>query len=110
MKMLAGLLCVLTMAAAAQSQNSHFDPPDRQDGWATSGAATAGLDTARLQGLESAIAAGELKKIGSVLVARHGKLVYEAYFDGDAARGEIRLKLSPILNRLLRYELPSNAR
>ncbi|HEX9119232.1 MAG TPA: serine hydrolase [Terriglobales bacterium] len=85
MKMLAGLLCVLSIAAIAQSQNSHFDPPDRQDGWATSDAATAGLDTARLQALESAIASGELKKIGSVLVARHGKLVYEAYFDGDAA-------------------------
>src|SRR5262249_41012068 len=27
---------------------------------------------------------GEFKKIGSVLVARHGKLAYEAYFDGDA--------------------------
>ena len=85
MKKLVGLLCVLSIAATAQSQNSHFDPPDRQDGWATADAATAGLDTTRLQALESAIASGELKKIGSVLVARHGKLVYEAYFDGDAA-------------------------
>lgn len=85
MKKLMGLRCVLSLAAIAQTPNSHFDPPARQDGWATSGAATAGLDTARLQALESAIASGELKKIGSVLVARHGKLVYEAYFDGDAA-------------------------
>ena len=38
-----------------------------------------------MQALESAVASGELKKIGSVLIARHGKLVYEAYFDGDAA-------------------------
>src|SRR5215475_11619202 len=35
--------------------------------------------------MEKAIRAGEFKKIGSVLVARHGKLAYEAYFDGDAS-------------------------
>jgi CubicO group peptidase (beta-lactamase class C family) len=38
-----------------------------------------------LEALESAVGAGEFKKIGSVLIARHGKLVYEAYFDGDAS-------------------------
>jgi CubicO group peptidase (beta-lactamase class C family) len=35
--------------------------------------------------METAIRTGEFKKIGSVLVVRHGKLVFEAYFDGDAA-------------------------
>ena len=34
--------------------------------------------------MEQAVASGEFKKITSVLVARHGKLVYEKYFDGDA--------------------------
>jgi len=34
--------------------------------------------------LEAAVRSGEFKKIGSVLMARHGKLVYEAYFDGDS--------------------------
>ena len=34
--------------------------------------------------MEAAVRAGEFKKIGSVLVARHGKLVFEDYFDGDA--------------------------
>jgi CubicO group peptidase (beta-lactamase class C family) len=38
----------------------------------------------RLQEMESAIRSGDFKKIGSVLIAEHGKLVYEAYFDGDA--------------------------
>src|SRR5207248_9898509 len=66
------------------SQVSHFRPAKQAEGWETSDAASAGLDTARLRALESAVASGELKKIGSVLVARHGKLVYEAYFDGDA--------------------------
>jgi CubicO group peptidase (beta-lactamase class C family) len=47
--------------------------------------ASGGLSAAPLTDMEKAIRAGEFKKIGSVLIARHGKLVYEAYFDGDAA-------------------------
>ena len=42
------------------------------------------IDASKLQAMETAIKGGEFKKIGSVLVARHGKLVYEGYFDGDA--------------------------
>ena len=38
-----------------------------------------------LQDMEAAIRSGQFKKIGSVLVASHGKLVYEGYFDGDAS-------------------------
>jgi CubicO group peptidase (beta-lactamase class C family) len=34
--------------------------------------------------LEEAVASGQFKKIGSVLVAQHGKVVYEKYFEGDA--------------------------
>src|SRR6266700_1756562 len=44
-----------------------------------------GLDTAILLKMESSIRSGDFKKIGSVLIARHGKLIYEAYFDGDAS-------------------------
>jgi len=73
--MIRQLLCValLTSAIHAQSDWPRATPDSVQ------------LDSARLQAMESAIKAGEFKKIGSVLVARHGKLVYEGYFDGDAA-------------------------
>ncbi len=45
---------------------------------------SAGISGDRLQAMEGLARSGELKKIGSVLIARHGKLAYEAYFDGDA--------------------------
>ena len=38
----------------------------------------------RLVPMETAIRSGTFRKIGSILIARHGKLTYEAYFDGDA--------------------------
>lgn len=52
--------------------------------WPRGTPAEAGLDAGKLEAMEQAVQAGEFKKIGSVLVARHGKLVYEKYFDGDA--------------------------
>lgn len=55
------------------------------DGWVMAVPASEGLSFAALVAMEKAIHAGEFKKIGSVLVARHGKLLYEGYFDGDAS-------------------------
>jgi len=54
-------------------------------GWARAEPAEVGLDVAKLKAMEAAAARGEFPKLGSVLIARHGKLVYEKYFDGDAA-------------------------
>jgi CubicO group peptidase (beta-lactamase class C family) len=65
-------------AAAAETSKS-------QEGGTTSAPESAGVAAKPLHDMETAIRAGEFKKIGSVLVARHGKLVYESYFDGDAA-------------------------
>ena len=59
-------------------------PESKNDGWSTATAEPAGLSTKPLAEMESAIRGGEFKKIGSVLIARHGKLVYEGYFDGDS--------------------------
>ena len=39
----------------------------------------------RLRAMEQAVQDGKFVKIGSVLIAQGGKLVYERYFEGDAA-------------------------
>ena len=44
-----------------------------------------GLSSVRLEAMENAIRSGELQKIQSVVIARHGELVYEAYFGGAEA-------------------------
>lgn len=64
------LLTIPTLASAA---------PDAAGDEAT------GLSAEHLQAMEKAIRAGEFKKITSVLVARHGKLLYEVYFDNAGA-------------------------
>jgi len=60
-------------------------PKSANDGWPTATLESAGLTPKPLGDLDTAVRAGEFKKIGSVLVARHGKLVYEGYFEGDAS-------------------------
>jgi CubicO group peptidase (beta-lactamase class C family) len=60
-------------------------PEAGPDGWRITSPDSAGLSPVRLQAMETAIRSGEFKKITSVLIARHGRLVYEAYFDGTAA-------------------------
>jgi CubicO group peptidase (beta-lactamase class C family) len=54
------------------------------DGWTAATPESAGIASERLSKMEEAIRSGEFKKIGSVLIARHGKLAYESYFDGNA--------------------------
>ena len=76
------LICVGSSAGlwaqvAPSSQSS-------KDGWPTASAESAGISAKALQDMETAVRAGDFKKIGSVLVARHGKLVYESYWDGDS--------------------------
>jgi CubicO group peptidase (beta-lactamase class C family) len=47
----------------------------------------AGLSTQRLEQMESAIRAGDFKRVTSVLLARDGKLAFERYFDADGPQG-----------------------
>ncbi len=71
MKVIAFVLLFLSTLASAQD-------------FATATPESAGLSAAKLRSLESAITNNDFKKIGSVLIARHGKIVYEHYF-ADAA-------------------------
>jgi CubicO group peptidase (beta-lactamase class C family) len=78
------IVTVLSCSVAANSQPQASSPAATL-AWATVSPSDSGLSDARLRSLDAAIRSGEFKKIGSVLIARHGKLAYEGYFDGDAA-------------------------
>jgi len=56
-----------------------------QDAWITTLPLEAGFSQARLDEMQAAIRKGDFKSITSVLIARHGKLVYESYFDDAGA-------------------------
>jgi len=84
--MLCGLLLLAASLPSSAKAQQAASPRPATDGWETANAASSGLSAARLQAMETSIRSGEFKKIGSILIARHGKLVYEAYFDDpDAA-------------------------
>src|SRR6202171_257725 len=91
---LIAVLLFSSIAANPQTQpssqpSSHQSSRTTASGWPTSSPAESGLSDARLRSLDVAVRSGDFKKIGSVLIARHGKLAYEGYFDangdGDAA-------------------------
>jgi CubicO group peptidase (beta-lactamase class C family) len=65
--------------------NLHASSSAPSDDWATASVEAVALSPVRLQAMERAIQAGEFKQITSVLLARTGKLAYEAYFDGSDA-------------------------
>ena len=81
-----GILSVaILLSAGTASAQSRTPAQTTLLDWSTASAADTGLSDSRLHAVDAAIRSGEFKKIGSVLIARHGKLIYEAYFDGDAA-------------------------
>jgi CubicO group peptidase (beta-lactamase class C family) len=57
-------------------------PAALDDQWPVTSVAAGGLVAAPLEAMATAIQAGDFKKITSVLIARRGRLVYEAYFNG----------------------------
>lgn len=61
------------------------DPVARDDGWPVSSPAAEGLEGTRLDALGARIEGGGYGAIDGVLVARHGKLVWERYFNGWTA-------------------------
>jgi CubicO group peptidase (beta-lactamase class C family) len=80
-----GLVCTAwSVSLPAQGTAPLSAPESKDDGWSTTNLEWAGISAKPLQEMENAIHAGDFKKIGSVLIARHGKLAYEGYFEGDA--------------------------
>lgn len=78
---------VFLLAAAGRcpaTPQSSSSPENRNDGLTTAAPESVGVAAKPLHDMDAAVRAGEFKKIGSVLVARYGKLVFEDYFDGDA--------------------------
>ncbi len=59
----------------------------QSDGWSIASPSAEGISTERLAEMDQAIKAGEFKAITSVVIARHGKLVYERYYDSDGVDG-----------------------
>lgn len=64
-------------------------PPARDDGWPTGTLEEAGLDRAALAKLVDAITAEPMdspdaRQVHAILIARHGKLVFEEYFHGES--------------------------
>jgi CubicO group peptidase (beta-lactamase class C family) len=79
----ASFIAVLLFAVVADCQAQTSGQVT--DAWPAASADQSGLSDARMRALDNALHSGEFKKVGSVLIARHGKLVYEAYLDGDPA-------------------------
>jgi CubicO group peptidase (beta-lactamase class C family) len=80
-----GLILAVGSTSLGRAQATLVSPKTPQDGLETASPDSVGIQTKPLRDMEAAIRAGDFKKIGSVILARHGKLVYEAYFDGDAS-------------------------
>jgi CubicO group peptidase (beta-lactamase class C family) len=79
------LLSWPSVSVQAQETERSLSPRQGDDGWSVATAASAGLSAERLQAMEAALRGGEFKKIGSIVIARHGSLVYENYSDGSEA-------------------------
>ncbi len=53
--------------------------------WPRASPAEAGFSASRLRDMSAAVRSDAFRKIGSIVVARHGKLFFEDYVEGDAA-------------------------
>lgn len=74
-RLLLGALSLALVSAPAQAEVD----------WPVAAPASQGLSAGRLAAMDATVRAGDFQQITSVLIARHGRLVHEAYFD-DAGR------------------------
>jgi CubicO group peptidase (beta-lactamase class C family) len=57
------------------------------DEWPRAAPAAAGLNPQPLEAMDAAVRKGDFKQITSILIARDGKLAFEAYYDADGEAG-----------------------
>ena len=74
----------LSLCCALALAHSLGAAPLETGEWPTAPLGQSGLNADKLAQLSEDVRAGKFVKIGSVLIARHGRLIYEQYFDGDA--------------------------
>lgn len=74
---------LFTLALAGICITAAAAEPD----WTKAAPAAAGLNPQPLEAMDAAIRKGDFKQITSILIARDGKLVHEAYFDADGENG-----------------------
>jgi CubicO group peptidase (beta-lactamase class C family) len=74
------VLAVLLLLGNLHAQSA---TPGKQ-AWTSATPQSLGLSAAKLKEMEDAVRKEVFKKITSVLIARHGQLAYEQYFEGDA--------------------------
>src|SRR5439155_22370911 len=88
-------VALLTAVARAGTSADWVDPAAMSDGWEVSPPAQQGLDPKLICAIGPSLA--ELKGADphGVVVARHGRLVYEQYFEGDDMRGSTWTFLMP---------------
>lgn len=71
--------------AATQSTGSYTVPPVTDDGWQIGPAGAAGMSPRLLAALTQELRAGDFAAFSSVVIARRGLLIYEAYHDASSA-------------------------
>jgi CubicO group peptidase (beta-lactamase class C family) len=56
---------------------------NQPNAWEVAAPESAGLSSTSLESIQDVIRSNDFKNIGSILVARHGELVFEEYFEGS---------------------------
>ena len=72
-------LGMITPAVRAQTDKAQID----KDGWTKTSLREAGLSETRFSAMSAAVRSEQFKKIGSIVIARHGKIAFEDYVEGD---------------------------
>nr|WP_315485926.1 serine hydrolase [uncultured Undibacterium sp.] len=75
-------ICTMLLNGYAIAQ-----PKNDKNDWVTQAPATQKLDATKLAAMDEAIKKGTFQKVTSVLIARHGQLVHESYYDADSVEG-----------------------